>query len=69
MEGGLPLIPGNHTLSEQALAWVIDAVQPGAKIVSADRLQGGVSSHVHGITLLAEGKEKYCGEKFAGLSL
>lgn len=53
------MITGNHTLSDQALAWVIDAVQPGATVLSAERLKGGVSSIVHGITLLAGGKERH----------
>ncbi|MCR2806954.1 phosphotransferase family protein [Paenibacillus soyae] len=50
---------GNHTLSDQAAAWVIDSIQPGAAVVSAERLKGGVSSVVHGITLLADGNERH----------
>lgn len=47
-----------NSLSEQARKWVVDAVHPSATIFSVNPLKGGISSLVHGITLLADGIER-----------
>lgn len=46
-----------HPLSERMQQWIIDAVDPQAVIVSARRLQRGISSLVHRISLHVEGNE------------
>lgn len=48
----------NEGVSDQAAAWVVDAVRPGAELVSAKPLRGGISSRVHRVTLRVDGKEK-----------
>lgn len=40
-----------NKVEPRALRWVIDAVQSGAEVRSVQRLKGGISSLVHGITL------------------
>jgi len=40
-----------NKVEPRALRWVIDAVHPGAEVRSVQRLKGGISSLVHGITL------------------
>ncbi|AFC30235.1 hypothetical protein PM3016_3392 [Paenibacillus mucilaginosus 3016] len=46
-----------HTLPDQVLAWVVQAVHPKAAAAAIEQLQGGVSSLVHRITLRVHGEE------------
>ncbi|MFC3769617.1 phosphotransferase family protein [Paenibacillus sp. GCM10012303] len=47
------------TLSDHALKWVVDAVHPEAEVLSVERLFGGVSSPVHGVSLRVDGEVRY----------
>jgi aminoglycoside phosphotransferase (APT) family kinase protein len=40
-----------HTLSNKALQWIVDCVNPSATVKSIQRLQGGISSIVHSVSL------------------
>jgi aminoglycoside phosphotransferase (APT) family kinase protein len=39
------------TLSNKALQWIVDSVSPSATVKSIQRLQGGISSIVHSVSL------------------
>jgi aminoglycoside phosphotransferase (APT) family kinase protein len=40
-----------NTLSKKALQWIVDSVNPFARVESVERLQGGISSIVHSVSL------------------
>ncbi|UVI29414.1 phosphotransferase family protein [Paenibacillus spongiae] len=52
------MLSTSSTLSDRAQSWVIDAVHPNARVLSIQRLLGGISSLVHSVTLEVEGEER-----------
>ncbi|MEK8132315.1 aminoglycoside phosphotransferase family protein [Paenibacillus filicis] len=52
----MPLRTGAE-LSDRAIAWVLEAAGPQAKVQDVRRLYGGISSAVHGITLKQDATE------------
>ncbi|GGG54814.1 phosphotransferase family protein [Paenibacillus radicis (ex Gao et al. 2016)] len=49
----------SHLLSDQALRWVVNAVNPHANVLAVKKLYGGVSSPVHSLTLSINGQEQH----------
>ncbi|MFC5402606.1 phosphotransferase family protein [Cohnella soli] len=45
-------------VGERALCWVAEAVHPGAEVIKADRLLGGISTPIYRLKLRAEGNER-----------
>ncbi|GIO14496.1 hypothetical protein J19TS2_40510 [Cohnella xylanilytica] len=47
--------PSSDALSDRVLQWVIDSAGGSADVLASERLQGGISSAVHGIVLSVDG--------------
>ena len=47
-----------NTLSDRVLKWIVDSVNPNAKVQSISRLHGGISSIVHSVSLKIEARGK-----------
>ncbi|RKP47958.1 aminoglycoside phosphotransferase family protein [Cohnella endophytica] len=50
--------PSDQKLSESAVQWVVDAINPEAIVLSAQRLQGGISALVHRVSLSINGERQ-----------